>query len=727
MKKILNFSIILILSTLILLLVFLSTTGIETKRFNNLITQKIKDSNEDINLILNTINFKLDLREISLFLEAKNPSINFKEINLPTKNIKAYINFISLLKSENKFEKISLNFDQISFKKIKMIAPMLKPSNFSSFLNNKLVEGMLNIQVEFYFNKKNEIENFITKGSITEGRINFEKEINFEDINFKFFADNTDILIKNFRSNLGPVIIENGDAKIQVSPEILVETNFLSNIKIKNKSIDEVNFLNKFLNLSSLENLSGKFNNSFTINLDKTLNIKDYSFKNKGQISKAKFNLQNSVETFFPKSKKKFVIIRDTEINTSIQPNRNNIIIKGKYSLDNENFLDFDSDNLIKKELLKIKINADIEENIKIDFINYSKSKKKISEISFELKKFKDNLEFKYINYKEGKNSIVVNDLKFQNGKFSNLKKASIKTFSENVLNNDFTILFGKKIEIRGNKFDASNLPKILLQEKNDSNFKNLNKNIEIEFANVIAPLSEKLSKFRLIGQIEKGKLVKISSKGDFGNNNFLDITMKNDKFQKKKYLEIYSDITKPLLTEYNFFKGLTGGKLLYSAIIDDNSTISKLKIENFKVVNAPGMVKLLTIADLGGLADLARGEGISFETLEIDIEQTDELIKINEILALGPSISVLMDGYKDKNTTSLRGTLIPAKTFNKMISRIPLIGDIVIPKEVGEGLFGISFKMKGPEGKIKTSINPIRTITPRFIQKIMDRNKKIN
>ena len=85
------------------------------------------------------------------------------------------------------------------------------------------------------------------------------------------------------------------------------------------------------------------------------------------------------------------------------------------------------------------------------------------------------------------------------------------------------------------------------------------------------------------------------------------------------------------------------------------------------------------------------------------------------------------MDGYKDKNITSLRGTLIPAKTLNKMISRIPLIGDIVIPKEVGEGLFGISFKMKGPEGKIKTSINPIRTITPRFIQKIIDRNKKIN
>ena len=48
------------------------------------------------------------------------------------------------------------------------------------------------------------------------------------------------------------------------------------------------NFLNKFLNLSSLENLNGKFSNSLFINLDKTLKIKDYNFKNSGKISKCK-------------------------------------------------------------------------------------------------------------------------------------------------------------------------------------------------------------------------------------------------------------------------------------------------------------------------------------------------------------------------------------------------------------------------------------------------------
>ena len=187
----------------------------------------------------------------------------------------------------------------------------------------------------------------------------------------------------------------------------------------------------------------------------------------------------------------------------------------------------------------------------------------------------------------------------------------------------------------------------------------------------------------------------------------------------------VYSDLTRPLLTEYSFFKGLTGGKLLYSSIIDGEKSNSKLKIENFNVINAPGMVKLLSLADLGGLADLAEGDGISFDVLEIEMESYKDSLKLTEILALGPSISVLMEGYQNPSVTSLRGTLVPAKTLNKMISKIPVLGNIIIPKEAGEGLFGISFKIKGPPGEIKTIINPIRTITPRFIQKIIDRNKQ--
>ena len=60
-----------------------------------------------------------------------------------------------------------------------------------------------------------------------------------------------------------------------------------------------------------------------------------------------------------------------------------------------------------------------------------------------------------------------------------------------------------------------------------------------------------------------------------------------------------------------------------------------------------------------------------------------------------------------------------------KLSTEIPLIGKIIIPQEVGEGLFGVSFKMKGKPGKIKTTINPIKTLTPRFITRALEKQKK--
>ena len=99
---------------------------------------------------------------------------------------------------------------------------------------------------------------------------------------------------------------------------------------------------------------------------------------------------------------------------------------------------------------------------------------------------------------------------------------------------------------------------------------------------------------------------------------------------------------------------------------------------------------------------------------------------KINEMYAIGPAISILMEGYIEKNKlTSLRGTLVPATTINKTISKIPLLGDILVGKKVGEGVFGVSFKIKGPPKDLKTSVNPIKTLTPRFITRTLEKLQK--
>ena len=134
-------------------------------------------------------------------------------------------------------------------------------------------------------------------------------------------------------------------------------------------------------------------------------------------------------------------------------------------------------------------------------------------------------------------------------------------------------------------------------------------------------------------------------------------------------------------------------------------------------------------MADLGGIADLLSGSGISFDKLEIKFLDDEKVKRITEIYAVGPSISILMEGYIERDTklTSLRGTMVPAKELNKLISKIPVLGEILIGKEVGEGIFGVSFKMKGLPGEIKTTVNPIKTLTPRFITRALEKRKKNN
>ena len=100
--------------------------------------------------------------------------------------------------------------------------------------------------------------------------------------------------------------------------------------------------------------------------------------------------------------------------------------------------------------------------------------------------------------------------------------------------------------------------------------------------------------------------------------------------------------------------------------------------------------------------------------------------MKIQYLYAIGTEISILIEGYiEEDNIVSLRGTLVPATTINRSIASIPLIGDLLIGKKVGEGVFGVSFKVKGPPKKLETTVNPIKTLTPRFITRTLEKIKK--
>ena len=177
MKKLFSSAILIVFLLTLGLIIILSTLGIETSRFNNLATKQISQFDKDLNLRLNTIKFKLDIKEISLFLLTEKPKINFKEIEIPTNSIKVYVDFLSIFKSEINVKKISLSLNEIKINELKKISFLMKPSNLTSFINNKVIEGKILAEIELFLTNENFIDNFIAKGKVSNFKADLFKDI----------------------------------------------------------------------------------------------------------------------------------------------------------------------------------------------------------------------------------------------------------------------------------------------------------------------------------------------------------------------------------------------------------------------------------------------------------------------------------------------------------------------------------------------------------------------
>ena len=127
MKKIITNLILFLVISLITLIVILSTIGIETNKFNSLVTEKVSQG-KNINLRLETIKFKINPKELSLFLETQNPEIMYRNLLVPVTNIKVFIDSLSLFKSDLVIKKISLTSAELDVAQVSNLSTIIKPS-----------------------------------------------------------------------------------------------------------------------------------------------------------------------------------------------------------------------------------------------------------------------------------------------------------------------------------------------------------------------------------------------------------------------------------------------------------------------------------------------------------------------------------------------------------------------------------------------------------------------
>ena len=318
-----------------------------------------------------------------------------------------------------------------------------------------------------------------------------------------------------------------------------------------------------------------------------------------------------------------------------------------------------------------------------------------------------------------------------KNFKIVDLNKVKLNFLNENNNKNEFTI---KKdlthYNLSGESFDSYNLINNILLSDNEKSFlDNLSLNDETKlniYLNKVHLNKEHFSK-NLVGNVifNKNKIFSLNLVSEFENNRKfkLDIKTLNNK---QKVTSFYSDNAEPFVKHFKFIKGFKEGKIDFYSVKKNNLSNSSLNIFDFKVKEMPALTKLLSLASLQGIADLMTGEGIRFKEFEMNFKNEKKLMTIDEIYAIGPAISILMNGYiESKKLVSLRGTLVPATTLNKVIGSLPLIGKILVGKKTGEGVFGVSFKIKGPPKNLKTTVNPIKTLTPRFITRTLEKAKK--
>ncbi len=716
---------ILIFFVLSIFTIFLNFYGIETKRFNNLVESEIKNLNKNINVTLNKIKIKFDFKNINLYFETNNPKVIFVDSYIPVEKIKVYLNLKKLLKNQKNIDEVKIDIKEVDYKNLNGLIKIIKPSNFKSILLENIKGGTIKSNLILKFDKDFKITSYEIDGYVRNLKSQY-KNFNINKSSFIYTIRNKSGEITNFSGKINKIAFNK--AKIEYENENGIILNIKSDLNGVINKDNIINFLTKDQK-SYLSDFDLKYitNSSHTLNikLDNNFKIKSYKYNIQKSSDILKLKFKTPIKSNFLNKEIENFEIKDINLKSTVSSDNKDVLsFKGIYNLNNSEYENISVESKFTKKSKKFLVNFSSKVNVFIPILNYNNNKSKFnvvldlinSEKFYELKKF---------SFEQGKNRIKVDNFKLnKNFKIISLKNMQVETFYNDKINNQFEIDIGKKINIIGSKYDATNLLNLLDgSEKKQSVLKGLNKEIKISFDNLQNSYNP-ITKFNLIGKLIDGSFTKISSKGEFEDGKYLDISLKKIPNSNKKIFEIYSDYPKPLLSNYKFFNDLQGGKLLINSTFDDKFSETKIKIEKFKVINAPALVKLLSLADLGGMADLVSGEGLSFDDMEIQIEKNKNSLKIKELYAIGSSISILMEGFRDNSTNiiSLRGTMIPAKNINKILSKIPVVGEIIIPKEVGEGLFGVSFKIKGEPGNLKTTVNPVRTLTPRFIQKAIEK-----
>ena len=737
-KFILRIAILLII-ILTGLIAYLSYFGLETDKFDDLIKKKANEVNQHVQLEFKKTKIHLNATELNLVIKLQNPNILIKNSQIDLSKIDLFLSLKSFLSSDFLLKRAEISFAKNDIKDLTKVTNIFVPTIINKQLNKIFVKGKLEGEFKIPFNSDGSIgKDYGFSGKILGASINLTKEFIIKNLTTEINNE------KDSDGNAFNVIIKKGtlyelelaDSTINLkrkNGETIITSLLRTNGKLNFSEIKKILYLFN-LKIGNLKDVNciADLKTSINFKLNNKLRVKNLNYSTTGDISYLEFltDEKKIIKKFLPEYDPK-IILKNTQVKLLNSKSNNSIELDGLIKANDNNFDKIKLNQIYdyNKKTFNISGIVDLTNSkVKIQNLNYYKDLEKKSKLSFDVNFLTNNYyNVKKLNYLEGKSKINITNLKL-NKKFevSDFGKIKINTFNNQKENNNFLIEKLKKITISGNVFDAQPLLKSLYKKTDKKTFtKDFSSDIKVNFKKAITGTNDDVINFAMIASIKDGSYNKLSLKGNFSENEIIEMSI-YEVNKDKKTLQVISDRARTFIKNFDFIKGFEGGKLEYESVISKKISNSNLTITDFKVSKVPALAKLLTLASLQGIADTLGGDGIRFESFEMKTNTEGNVMNIEDALAMGPAISILLEGYVDKGrVVSLRGTLVPATKLNSIIASIPLVGDILVGKKTGEGIVGVSFKMKGPPKDIKTTVNPIKTLTPRFIVRAVEKMKK--
>jgi uncharacterized protein YhdP len=175
----------------------------------------------------------------------------------------------------------------------------------------------------------------------------------------------------------------------------------------------------------------------------------------------------------------------------------------------------------------------------------------------------------------------------------------------------------------------------------------------------------------------------------------------------------------------FNWVDTIEGGRLTLRGKmpgrLPDSPITGSVEAVDYRLVEAPGLAKMLSVASLTGISNVLNGEGLTFDRMTGDFTFDKGVISTPLFRAHGDSLGITSKGTIDTkaDAVDLVGTVVPAYSFNAVLGQLPLLG-IVLTGGEGEGLLAFTYRLSGPAEDPQIKVNPLSVLAPGFLRNLL-------